>query len=180
MVKSIAALLSVILPLAISGGGPALAASALPGGASSVQEAYQDWRVICTQQEGSDPACTFSQTQSNQNNQRVLAIELTTADGGKTMNGNLVLPFGLLLDAGAGLQVDEGKSGKANRFSTCIPGGCIVPLIFDAATMATLRAGQKLNVHARVADGNKEMSFPISLKGFAQALDRTIQILSAK
>jgi invasion protein IalB len=132
------------------------------------------------QQEAAKSTCTSSQTQSRENGQRVLAIELTTSDGGKSMLGNLVLPFGLLLDAGVGLQVDEGKPGEARRFSTCMPGGCVVPLTFDAATAAALRTGQKLNIHARVADGNRDMVFPISLKGFAPALDRTIQLLSAK
>lgn len=180
MVRLSASLAAVILLLAFGGRSGALAASALPGGASSVQETYQDWRVICAQQEGAAPACAFSQTQSNQNNQRVLAIELTTADGGKSMHGNLVLPFGLLLDSGAFLQIDEGEPGEANRFSTCLPAGCVVPLTFDTAALTALRAGQKLNVRARAIDGNKDTNFTISLKGFAPALDRTIEILSAK
>lgn len=179
MVRFVFAGLCLILPLVV-GGGHAFAASALPGGASSMQETYQDWRVNCMQQAAAKPACTFSQTQSRENVQRVLAIELTISDGGKNMLGNLVLPFGLLLDAGVLLQVDEGKPGEARRFSTCMPGGCVVPLTFDAATAAALRMGQKLNIHARVADGNRDMVFPISLKGFAPALDRTIQLLSAK
>ena len=171
--------LCLMLPFA-AGGGDALAASTLPGGASSVQEVYQDWQVICVQAEAAKPSCTFSQTQSKENGQRILAIELTSPDGGTNMLGNLVLPFGLLLDAGAGLQVDEGKTSEPRRFSTCIPSGCIVPLAFDAATASALRKGQKLNIHARVADGNRDMVFPISLKGFAPALDRTIQLLSDK
>lgn len=178
MVRFIVAGLCVILALA-GGGGDAVAASALPGGASSVQETYQDWQVNCSQQEASAPTCTFLQTQSNTNGQRVLAIELTSSDG-KNMLGNLMLPFGLLLDAGVGFQIDEGKSGEARRFSTCIPAGCIVPLALDAATASALRAGQKLNILARVAEGNRDMIFPISLKGFSLALDRTVHLLSAK
>ncbi|SFJ41830.1 Invasion protein IalB, involved in pathogenesis [Aquamicrobium aerolatum DSM 21857] len=179
MVRFIVAGLCLMLPL-VGGGGHAVAASVLPGGASSVQETYEDWQVNCRQQEASSPTCTFSQIQSNANGQRVLAIELTSSDGGKNMLGNLMLPFGLLLDAGVGFQVDEGKSGEARRFSTCVPAGCVVPLALDAATASALRAGQKLNILARVADGNRDMVFPISLKGFSLALDRTIQLLSAK
>lgn len=179
MVRPIAAGLWMMLPLAM-GGGHVLAAPALPGGASSVQETYQDWRVTCAQREGANPTCAMAQTQANQKQQRVLAIELTTTNSGKTIGGSLVLPFGLLLDAGAALQVDAGKTGAANRFSTCLPGGCIVPLSFDAAAIAALRAGEKLNVHTRAVDGQRDTNFPISLKGFAQALDRTIQLLSSK
>jgi invasion protein IalB len=46
----------------------------LPGGASSLQETYQDWSLACR----STPkvVCTVSQQQTQQNGQRVLAIEL--------------------------------------------------------------------------------------------------------
>src|SRR5262245_27436872 len=76
--------------------------SALPGGASSLQETYQDWRLSC---ESAAPRaiCTVSQRQTQQNGQRVLAIELVR-NGKDILSGNLVLPFGLLLDAGASLQ----------------------------------------------------------------------------
>src|SRR5262245_5086988 len=89
----------------------------LPGGASSLQETYQDWSLAC---QGSPKAvCAVSQQQTQQNGQRVLAVELRKgADGG--VSGNLVLPFGLLLDAGATLQIDDGQPRAPLRFSTCL------------------------------------------------------------
>lgn len=171
------------LGLMIGAGGQAMAAPALPGGASSIQETYEDWRVFCSQQQDAKqdtkPVCALSQTQSNQKGQRVLVIEVTTADGGKTMRGNLVLPFGLQLEAGVRLQIDGRDKIGPNRFSTCLPSGCIVPLTFDGGTLAILRTAQKLNLDARAVDG-KAMGFSISLKGFASALDRTVKLLSPK
>src|SRR5919108_1346454 len=66
------------------------AGSTLPGGASSLQETYQDWSLAC---QGTPKAvCAVSQQQTQQNGQRVLAIELRRgADGG--VSGTLVLPF---------------------------------------------------------------------------------------
>lgn len=144
------------------------AASTLPGGASSLQETYQDWSLAC---QGTPKAvCAVSQQQTQQNGQRLLAMELgKSADGG--VSGNLVLPFGLLLDVGATLQVDDGQPRAPLRFVTCLPGGCLVPLSFDAKTVAALRAGTALKIKVKAID-QKEMTFAVSLKGLAAALDR--------
>jgi invasion protein IalB len=145
------------------------AAPSLPGGASSLQETYQDWRLAC-QNAQPKPLCSVSQEQAQQNGQRVLAVELVAA-GKDTLTGNLILPFGLMLDAGVALQVDDGQAGKPLRFSTCVPGGCIVPLKFDAAYVAKLRAGTSLHLKSKSMDG-KDVALAVSLKGLPGALDR--------
>ena len=145
------------------------AAPSLPGGASSLQETYQDWRLAC-QNAQPKPLCSVSQEQAQQNGQRVLAIELV-AGGKDTLTGNLILPFGLMLDAGVALQIDDGQTGKPLHFSTCVPGGCIVPLKFDPAYVAALRAGTSLHLQSKSVDG-KDVALAISLKGLPGALDR--------
>jgi invasion protein IalB len=143
------------------------ASPSLPGGASSLQETYQDWGLACQ----SDPrVCLITQQQAQQNGQRVLAIELRQ-EGESSVSGNLILPFGLSLDAGAILQVDDGAPAAARPFSTCVPAGCIVPLTFDAETVAALRAGETLRLKLQNVD-RKEVTLSISLKGFGAALDR--------
>lgn len=148
------------------------ATSTLPGGASSIQESYQDWSLAC--QSAPQPVCAISQQQAQKNGQRVLAIELRRGND-DALDGNLVLPFGLLLDAGVTLQIDDGQPRKPLRFSTCLPGGCLVPLSFDAKTVASLRTGSALKVKVQSTD-TKELALSISLKGFAAALDR-LQVL---
>ncbi|QDC03101.1 invasion associated locus B family protein [Mesorhizobium sp. 8] len=144
------------------------AASKLPGGASSLQETYQDWSLSC--QGTPKTVCGISQQQMQQNGQRVLAIELRrSADGG--LSGNLVLPFGLSLDAGAALQVDAAAPQKPVRFSTCLPAGCLVPLTFDAEEAAVLKNGTALKVNVQSSDA-KQVTLSISLKGLAAAIAR--------
>lgn len=145
-------------------------ASTLPGGASSIQETFQDWRVACAQQEAAK-RCAFSQQQSQQNGQIVLNIELVM-ESEKKASGNLVLPFGLALASGAALQIDDGKPDAALPFKTCLPFGCIVPLSFDAAKLAALRKGQALKINAVASADNKPVTLSVSLKGFAEAQDR--------
>jgi len=148
---------------------------ALPGGASSVQETYDDWRASCVQQDGAKH-CAFSQQQiDNQSRQRILAIELGAPAVDK-VEGTLVLPFGLALDRGVVLQVDDGAPGPVLRFRTCLPAGCVVPLSFDAKLVAAARKGTAIKLKA-IADGGKEVSMSISLKGFGPALDRTTALM---
>lgn len=160
---AMAALLALSAPVAAQNAG-----SSLPGGASSLQETYQDWSLSC--QSAQKVVCAVSQQQSQQNGQRVLAVELRGgAEGG--ISGNLVLPFGLLLDSGAVLQIDDGQPRAPLRFSTCVPAGCLVPLTFDAKTIAALRPGTALKIKVQNMD-KQEVTLSISLKGLAAALDR--------
>jgi len=148
--------------------------STLPGGASSLNETYRDWQVACAQQ-GSAKRCIMRQQQfSQQNRQRVLAIEIGSVANNR-LDGVLVLPFGLALDAGVKLQIDDGVTGQPLRFKTCLPAGCVVPLAFDAPLTANLRKGAALKVTA-TADGGEASPFSISLNGFATALDRIIAL----
>ncbi len=157
------------LAQAKTGGQSAVAVSSLPGGASSLNETYKDWRVSCALQ-GNQKRCTLSQVQAQQNGQRVLAIEFS-APSGNSVTGTLVLPFGLALDPGVAFQVDEKPAMQPARFRTCMPHGCLVAVTFDASTLAALRAGTALKVKA-VAENGTSVPFSIPLQGFATALDR--------
>ncbi|TPI99767.1 invasion associated locus B family protein [Mesorhizobium sp. B2-8-1] len=143
--------------------------SKLPGGATSLQESYQDWSLTC-QSSTSTVTCGVSQQQTQQNGQRILAVELRR-NSDATLAGNVVLPFGLMLDAGATLQIDDSQPLEALRFSTCLPAGCIVPLTLDEGTVAALRAGSVLKIKVRSTD-QKDVVLSVSLKGLAPALDR--------
>ncbi|MQT15104.1 invasion associated locus B family protein [Segnochrobactrum spirostomi] len=148
------------------------ATSTLPGGATSLQETYDDWSVACAMP-GGRKSCSFSQTQVNQQNQqRVLAIELTSGQDG-AITGVLAMPFGLALADGVTLQIDDAAPGGQIAYQTCLPVGCVVPLKFNADYLANLEKGKQLKVNAVAADTGKPLTFTISLKGFAPALSRT-------
>lgn len=150
-------------------GGPVASGSRLPGGASSLSETYRDWRVACSQQ-SNEKRCALSQVQTQQNGQRVLAIELN-APTGNTVSGTLILPFGLALDSGVTFQIDEKPAMQPIRFRTCLPAGCLVNVTFDAPALVVLRAGVVLKIKT-TADGGAAAPFSISLQGFGTALDR--------
>lgn len=160
----------------VMGSASLVAAQGLPGGATSLNETHGDWTVACVAPEGA-VRCAMTQAQvSGENRQRVLAIELAAAEAGNATNGVLVLPFGLRLDAGVRLAVDEAAALEPLRFSTCLPAGCVVPLTFDAAMVTVLKSATAVAVNVTASDNGQEMAFSISLAGFASALARLTEL----
>jgi len=149
---------------------PAAGAPAAAPSTPTVNETFQNWRVICMPQPAGKQRCGVSQGQVQKSGQRLLAIELGAPTAG-AMGGALVLPFGLALYPGVVLQIDGKPVGQPLGFRTCLPVGCVVPLNFDAATIAALGTGAALQVKAK-ADGGEEAAFSIPLQGFAAAVDR--------
>ncbi|KKX25087.1 invasion associated locus B family protein [Rhizobiaceae bacterium LC148] len=147
--------------------------AALPGGASSLREAYQDWSVNCSVRENTR-TCSLSQDQVQQNGQRLLAVEVQTrADGSAT--ATLLLPFGILLDPGVTLQIDDQPPLSRLRVRTCLPTGCIAVLPIDVPTLGKLRGGSVLKLNV-VTAAETQMTFPVSLQGLTVALDRMAQL----
>ncbi len=171
--------LSLLVPLVAAGAhglrAEEAAAPQLPGGASSLQESYDDWSVTCRIAD-KRRLCAVTQQQMQQNGQRVLAIEVGIGEG-ESLNATLVLPFGLMLEPGVTLAVDDRAAGEALKFRTCIPAGCLVPTDLDPALMEALRTGKVLKVATTSADG-QPTPFSISLKGFAPAIDRLKALVS--
>lgn len=150
----------------------------LPGGASSIQESYGDWRVLCNVVSQTKQCAMNQQRIDAKGGQLVVAVSLTpTGNGGAS--GSLLMPFGLDLGAGVSLSLDDGSGGKPVGFKTCMPRGCFVPLAFDAGTVSTLRAGKELRLTVRAADStdNKPTVFSLVLNGFGPAFDRTSELL---
>lgn len=162
--------LALVAGLACAAKVSAQEAPTLPGGASSLTETYGDWRVACEINQAAIH-CAISQQLLRQDGQRVVAVELQTAPD-DALAGNLVLPFGLHLDAGATLRIDEQPAMAPLRFHTCLPAGCVIPVSFDAATVIALRAGITLHLATRTADSGQEFPIGISLNGFTAAIDR--------
>ncbi|WP_186399062.1 invasion associated locus B family protein [Stappia sp. P2PMeth1] len=74
---------------------------------TSLNETHGDWTVACATRDGV-ARCAITQTQvSGENRQRVLSVQIAAVENGAAAEGVLVLPFGLRLDAGVRLAIDE-------------------------------------------------------------------------
>lgn len=145
------------------------AKAALPGGAQSLSETFEDWQVACAMPQGVKSCAVGQQQADAKTRQRLLSVEIRPKGAGA--EGVLLMPFGLALDKGVTLKAGEADLGPALRFSTCLPQGCIVPLALDAKALGLLRKAPALTLSA-FADNGQKVAFPVSLKGFPAALDR--------
>ena len=113
-----------------------------------------------------------SQAQGNkQTGQRSFAIELRTPKDGKT-EGVILMPFGVKLDNGAILKLDDKNLGMGLRFSTCVPEGCLLPVSFPTIATDAMKTAKTLSVAALNLSNNDVVNFNISLDGFAAAFAR--------
>ncbi len=154
---------------------PAAQAATLPNGASAINETYGDWTVDCRIANG-QRLCVLLQSQGNsQTGQRVFAIELRAPKAGRA-EGTILFPFGMKLESGAVLRLDDKDLGQGLRFSTCLAQGCLLPISLPTVATDAMKAGKTLTVAALNLSNNEPVSFNVSLAGFGAALDRIAQI----
>lgn len=149
-------------------------AEQLPGGATALSETFESWTVNCDVAQGKKRCVLLQQQTNQQTRQLMFAIELSPTTEA-SVGATLVLPFGLALQNGVALQIDDLAKGEPLKFRTCLPVGCLVGVTFDKATVSSLRTGTTLKATA-LADGGKDVGFSVPLKGFSAALDR-VQVL---
>ncbi|GLK75567.1 hypothetical protein GCM10008171_08210 [Methylopila jiangsuensis] len=150
---------------------PQQPAETLPNGAAAINETFGDWTVDCRVTEGRK-SCLLSQAQGDrQTGRRVYAIELRAPKDGK-VDGAVLMPFGLKLDSGAVLTLDDKDFGSGLRFSTCVPAGCLLPVSLPASAVTALKGGKQLTVGSLNLGDGQLVSFNVSLEGFSAALDR--------
>jgi len=152
-------------------------AGAGPNGAVTITETYGVWTLNC----GTDNRtkfCTVMQAQINKDTgQRAFAIELRAPRNGTT-EGTILMPFGLKLDTGVVLRLDDKDVAQGLHFSTCLAQGCLVPVSFPSSSIDTIRRAKTLTVGALSIDNDQSVTFSVVLDGFAAAIDRAIQLVS--
>lgn len=156
---------------------PTDVASRLPNGASSLNETYQDWQVVCVAQNQGTVCAMTQQQRKKDNNQFVLGIELNTVTK-DALKGVVILPFGLNVQNGITWQINDGPASKPQPFSTCLPAGCIVPVTFDTATQKLLGTAKLLKLSAKPDGSDKPVQFSVSLKGFADSREHITKLLN--
>ena len=99
--------------------------------------------------------------------QRLLSLSLTSKGDG--LAGEFVLPFGLDLQQGMGLRIDEGDAMTA-RFATCLPAGCVVRVELSRELSRSLIGSRQLRLAFRPLGSDKSTVTELSSQGLAEAL----------
>jgi invasion protein IalB len=147
----------------------------LPNGASSINETYGDWTVNCRLLEGQKQCLVLQAQGNNQTKQRLFEIQLRAPKDGKA-EGTILMPFGLKLDSGAILSLDDKDLGHGLHFSTCTPQGCLLPVSLQTATIEAMKKGKMLTVASLNLNNGEVVAFKISLEGFAAASARIAEL----
>lgn len=151
------------------------AAHKLPGGASSLNETYQDWQVMCQQSSGAARCAAVQQEFSNQTHQRILNVQLSPSGNGHT-TGVIMAPLGVALAKGVSLKADGKSVGETVGFTACVSDGCIAPLSLSQSQLNTLQSSKKIEVNLASLTGQK-IVLPLSSKGLGDAVSRVNALL---
>lgn len=157
---------AVLLP----GTGGAGSAAPLPSGATSLNETYQGWQVSCTAKDGVNRCAMFQIQADPKTRKRVLTFQIEFREEGP--RGTMTVPFGLALEKGVALKVDEGEAWAPLSFATCLPAGCLVTSPLSAQQIEALQKGTSLTVGAAAHGSGQRLDFTVPLSGFSAAFAR--------
>ncbi|KEG19849.1 invasion associated locus B family protein [Bartonella bacilliformis] len=144
----------------------------LPNGASSLAETYGLWSVNCGIQDGKK-ICIMLRQEVNEQDRVLLSMNVSLDEEG-VVSGNLTIPFGILVSKPIRLHVDDSKSVIETNVRTCVPAGCVVPVVFDKNFVGSLRAGKQLKLSMTIAAPGEPAldNLFVQLGGFSDALKR--------
>lgn len=135
-------------------------------------EDFRDWRVTCGAQEDGGRSCVMRQERLRENGQRLLAVEIGRQDGNAV--ATLLLPFGILFEAGVAPQVDDEQRAGAASIRTCLPSGCVAIFRINRQMLEQMRKGTSLDLTVTTVAG-EELTLPVSLRGFTVAYRRLLE-----
>ena len=138
------------------------------------QTPYQDWLLVCAEQQDKKQ-CQMMQTLSveqGEQSQRVLQAIVTR--NGEQRLLEISVPLGVDLRPGLLIQIDEGEVGST-PYLTCNANGCAAVIALDNKVWRTLRDGNNLKVGVRGLGQPENTVLQLSLKGFTAAGNALMQ-----
>jgi invasion protein IalB len=157
------------------GAGDAGSAPANPAAQQfSVNTPIGDWAVRCALTTLKSPApCDVIQLTVNQDSKaRIMSFSLAFVPSRDTYAMQVIVPTGVALQRGMTLALGEQELNGV-KFTRCERDGCYVEALVDAATVNALAAaGASTNVIIVGYGQTNEVTLPVSLNGFSDALNR--------
>ena len=141
-------------------------------GAAKPQAAGPGWAVNCKSgAKEKELECRMSQTVVLKQSGQVLTnVAFRIPTDTKKLEIIVQLPLGMLLPAGATVQVDENPPQRLN-IRACDRSGCFAQAPIAPETLALLRKGKQLKVGFQNL-AEKQITIPLSLDGFGDAYEK--------
>jgi invasion protein IalB len=145
-------------------------------GGDQPQLIFSPWVKLCNKDPdpNSKRVCVTVKDGRVESGLLVVSVAIIEMDGEQRKLMRMSLPYGVALQHGTRLIVDQGQPATA-PFVTCLPpvvppGGCIADYDANADVIARLKKGQMLTVQAIHMNG-QAMSPQLDLRDFAKAYD---------
>jgi invasion protein IalB len=153
---------------------PAPQGEAAPAEGTLTERQLQDWTVRCGRQSPEGPrVCQMEQQQTDNEGHTVMAVAVGEVPGTSDLGLLVVLPLGILLQAGVTLQIDGGGEVPL-QVDRCERQGCRIEMLLEPDLLSRLKAGTEAKVFFEAPDpqGDRQrLGVPISLLGFTAALN---------
>jgi invasion protein IalB len=147
------------------------------GGGTMAQEprrttaTYSDWTVTCVMRPGTnEKSCSIGEAQAVQEASSSVQLVLERRDPGGALRMLLSMPANVWIRAGVRLRAGDDDSGAIARFVWCIPQRCYAEGVVKQETVETLRSPTASAQLEFKDSGQKDITLPVSLKGFSEAL----------
>lgn len=144
-------------------------------GPDMTSETYGDWVIRC-QQASDAKRCELSQTLVLQGQSAPIAlIAFGREKKGDPLRMVIQLPTNVTFEGGVKASLANGEPAVDMTFRRCFPAGCFADANMTDALIAKLK-GHSEPLSIKFKDGTeREISLPLSLKGFGPALDALLR-----
>ncbi len=138
--------------------------------AETETQQFEDWTLRCRPASATQlRSCHISlQAFARDSGKQVLQFRVGRFGPEKILGAVIVVPIGVRLPPGLGIQIDE-QAIRAYSFVSCDPQSCHVRMGLEADLLSDLKAGLAGNVRFQDAAG-RELVVRFSLQGFSAAL----------
>lgn len=148
------------------------AAMTLPGmavgSALAADTPTDSWMKVCQKDEkAKKELCQTAYELRTPDGQFLATFMVLELTGEARRIARMIVPTGMLLQAGIKVQVDQNKAEEA-KYAFCAPDGCISEMLLTDATFAALKKGKTLTV-GTTGQATNPVSFTFALDSFKSA-----------
>jgi invasion protein IalB len=132
---------------------------------------YDDWTVSCATQAQTQMICDLSQAQRVQGQSNpTTQVTISRPEKNKQYKIGIVVPADVWLQTGVRLTVEENGPPTVATFTLCLPNRCLAEANLSDEMMKRLRTRTDPWKLEFKEASQRDVSMPVSAKGFGQAL----------
>jgi invasion protein IalB len=140
----------------------------------STTASYEDWTVRCATRAGPPPQklCEMEQLSHLQGKEQPFSrVAIARPEKGKPIALVVELPVNVWLATGIRIEIGGKDANLSAPFARCGPAGCFAEIALNDAAMQKFRDGTAPATIVFTNVAQRQVTIPLSFKGFGQAFD---------